>query len=126
MFVKHVGLTCSSEANADQFYRDLLGLNKSGPKTLPADLSEAIFNFDAKLQIIDYTGEQVHCEIFITGPVDNRSRPIAHLCLEVNDLSEFIEKCNTLNVEIAQIPKGDKTLAFIKDFDGNLFEIKGG
>ncbi len=30
----------------------------------------------------------------------------------------------SLNVDIARIPKGDKTLTFIKDFDGNLFEIK--
>jgi hypothetical protein len=29
-----------------------------------------------------------------------------------------------LGVEITQIPKGDRTLTFIKDFDGNLFEIK--
>jgi len=125
MLLKHVGLACRTEANADKFYRDLLGLNKSGPKTLPSNLSKAIFNFDAELQIIDYIDEQVHCEVFITGPVDNLSRPIAHLCLEVNDLSEFIEKCHRSNVETAQIAKGDKTLTFIKDFDGNLFEIKG-
>jgi hypothetical protein len=29
-----------------------------------------------------------------------------------------------MEVEISQIPKGDKTLTFIKDYDGNLFEIK--
>ena len=124
MFLKHVGLACSTEDNADKFYRDLLGLNKAEPKTLPSDLSKAIFNLDSELQIINYLNETVHFEIFITGRVKEQSRQIAHLCLEVDDLPVFIEKCRGLGVKILRIPKGDKVLTFIKDFDGNLFEIK--
>ena len=48
------------------------------------------------------------------------------LSLEVDDLSGFIEKCRSMSVEITQVPKGDNTLTFVRDFDGNLFEIKGG
>jgi catechol 2,3-dioxygenase-like lactoylglutathione lyase family enzyme len=124
MLLKHVAITCSTEEDADKFYQELLGLNKSGPKTLPSDLTKAIFNLDAELQIINYTDEKIHFEVFLTSRIDNKSRQIAHLCLEVDGLSDFIEKCRTFNVEIRQIPKGDKTLTFIKDFDGNLFEIK--
>jgi catechol 2,3-dioxygenase-like lactoylglutathione lyase family enzyme len=123
MLLKHAGLTCSTEDNADHFYRDLLGLNKSEPKTLPADLSRAIFNLDAELQMINYMDDRIHFEIFITTQPGISQRPIDHLCLEVDDLSDFLENCRKLNVTINQIPKGDKTLTFIKDFDGNLFEI---
>jgi catechol 2,3-dioxygenase-like lactoylglutathione lyase family enzyme len=49
---------------------------------------------------------------------------MAHVCLEVDDLQDFLKKCRDLDVEISQIPKGDRTLTFIRDFDGNLFEIK--
>ena len=125
MLLKHVGLACSTEDNADKFYQKLLGLNKSEPKMLPSDLSSAIFNVDAEMPIINYTGEKVHFEIFITGLVDDRSGKIAHQCLEVDDLSAFIEKCRAFSVPISQIPKGDRFLTFIRDFDGNLFEIKG-
>ena len=125
MLLKHAGLTCSTEDNADHFYRDLLGLNKSEPKTLPADLSRAIFNLDAELQMINYMDDRIHFEIFITTQPGISQRPIDHLCLEVDDLSDFLENCRKLNVEINQIPKGDKTLTFIKDFDGNLFEMQG-
>ena len=126
MLLKHVGLTCSIEDNADKFYRDLLGLNKSEPKILPADLSNAIFNIDRQLQIINYMNENLQFEIFITGERRNGFESIDHQCLEVDDLSIFIEKCRKMGVALSQIPKGDKTLTFIKDFDGNLFEIKGG
>lgn len=124
MLLKHVGLTCSTEDKADQFYRDLLGLNKSEPKTLPSDLCKAIFNLDAQLQIINYTNENTHFEIFITSQSITSARQIEHQCLEVDDLAVFIEKCHSMAVENARIPKGDKILTFIRDFDGNLFEIK--
>ena len=123
MILKHIGLVCRTEENSDKFYRNLLGLNKSQPKTLPSGISKAIFNLDAELQIINYMDEKIHFEVFVTGLIDNKSGQIAHHCLEVDALSAFIEKCRAFNVEIRQIPKGHKTLTFIKDFDGNLFEI---
>jgi len=126
MQLKHVALTSSSEENADTFYADLLGLTKSAPKALPLDLSKAIFNVDSELVMINYQDEQVHFEIFVTGPNGADSRKIAHTCLEIDNLEVFLDKCRRLNVPIARIPKGDKTLTFIRDFDGNLFEIKGG
>jgi catechol 2,3-dioxygenase-like lactoylglutathione lyase family enzyme len=124
MRLKHVGLTCRTEDNADKFFQDLLGLEKLEPKTLSADLSKAIFNRDADLPIINYFDDNVHCEIFIVDQMANSIEPIAHLCLEVDNLLEFIEKCHRLSVAVTQIPKGDNMLTFIKDFDGNLFEIK--
>jgi catechol 2,3-dioxygenase-like lactoylglutathione lyase family enzyme len=124
MVLRHVGLTCGSEENSDRFYKDLLGLEKSEPKTLPASLSKSIFNLDAELVMINYLNEDLHFEIFITDHSQDSRRQIEHLCLEVADLNDFLNKCDSLGVEVARIPKGDKTLTFIKDFDGNLFEIK--
>ena len=123
MLLQHAGLTCSSEENSDKFYKDLLGLKKSEPKILPSDLSKAIFNLDAELHMINYMDENIHFEIFVTNQPSAAQRPIDHLCLEVDDLTGFIKKCRRLQVEVALIPKGDKTLTFIKDFDGNLFEV---
>ena len=124
MILRHVALTCSSEKKSDRFYQDLLGLEKSEPNNLPTFLSKAIFSVGSPLIMINYRNEQVHFEIFITEhPIKNR-RQIDHVSLEVDDLQIFLEKCRDLNVEISQIPKGDRALTFIRDFDGNIFEIK--
>jgi hypothetical protein len=74
--------------------------------------------------VICYLEYCIHFEIFIADSSSNSTRQIEHLCLEVDDLNDFLNKCNILGVEVVKIPKGDKTLIFIKDFDGNLFEIK--
>ena len=53
------------------------------------------------------------------------SRLFDHVCFKVESLEEFLEKCRRSNVEIIRVPKGDYLVTFIKDFDGNLFELKG-
>ena len=126
MHLKHIGLTSSSEENSDRFYGELLGLTKSEPKTLSIELSKAIFNLDMELVMINYQDEHIHFEIFITDHIEDNEQRISHTCLENEDLDEFLDKCRRLNVDVSQIPKGDKTLIFIRDFDGNLFEIKSG
>ena len=124
MILRHVALTSSSEKNSDKFFKNLLCLEKSEPKTLPRALSKAIFGIDSELQILNYLDEYVHFEIFICSHSMNRVRQIEHVCLEVDDLQGFLKKCRNLGVEVSQIPKGDRTLTFIRDFDGNLFEMK--
>ena len=124
MNLQHVALTCSSEENADKFYRSLLGCRKSGPKILPSSLSRAIFNIDSELTIFDYMNEFVHFEIFIHSHHGSNDRRIDHVCLQVNDLREFLQQCQSLNVMFVQIPKGESMITFASDDDGNLFEIK--
>jgi len=127
MQLKHVALTSSSEEKSDTFYSDLLGLTKSEPKTLPFELSKAIFNLDTEMVMINYFNQNIHFEVFIIGHIGGEnldSHKIEHTCLEVDNLEIFLEECHRLKVDTARIPKGDKTLIFIKDFDGNLFEIK--
>jgi len=124
MKLRHAALRCSSEKNSDKFYKRLLGLKKSDPKSLPRALSKAIFGVDSELSIINYLDENVHFEIFITSHPGNSDGRIEHLCLEVEDLGVFLKKCHDQGVDVSQIPRGDRTLTFIRDFDGNLFEIK--
>mgnify|MGYP003565966519 CR=1 FL=1 len=123
MRMRHVALTCSSEENSDKFYQNLLGLEKSAPKSIPPTLSKALFNIDSELRIVNYHNEYLHFEIFLTSRHRNNIGKIDHVCLEIDDLEAFLGKCRTLQVNIVQVPKGDKLLTFISDDDGNLFEI---
>ena len=124
MLLKHVALTCGSEKNSDRLFKHLLGLDKSEPKTLSISLAKAIFNVDTELLMINYRGENVHFEIFITDQPVSPVQQIEHICLEVKNLKAFLNECRRLEVEVIQVPKGDRTLTFIRDDDGHLFEIK--
>ncbi len=123
---KHTALVCNSEENADKFYQALLGLKKAEPRILPRSLSNAIFGVEADLTIINYTGSSMHFEIFIVSGTSNSAPRIEHTCIEVKSRSKLLEDCGNLNITVNQVPKGDKTLLFVQDFDGNLFEVKTG
>ena len=124
MILKHIALVSSSQEKADKFYSDLLGLNKSEPKVLSASLSNAIFQINEDLTIINYSNDSLIVEIFILHDYQNKVTSIAHTCIEVSDFDDFINKCKEFNININQVPKNDKVITFVSDFDNNLFEIK--
>ena len=124
MDLLHVGLTSSSEDRADAFYVGLLGLAKAEPKILAAEICRALFGIDRELTIIHYTGGAAHFEVFVCPAAPAQARPIEHACIAVENLPEFLRKCETSHVEIIRVPKGESLITFIKDADGNLFEIK--
>ena len=124
MDLLHVALTSSSEDRADGFYVDLLGLKKAEPKILAAEISRALFGIDRELTIINYTGESAHFEVFVCPAAAAPARRIEHACIAVENLPEFLRKCENSQVEIIRVPKGQSLITFIKDADGNLFEIK--
>jgi catechol 2,3-dioxygenase-like lactoylglutathione lyase family enzyme len=121
---KHIGLVCSSEENSDKFYQELLGLEKLEPRTAPRELANSIFNVDIELKMLNYTGAGVHFEIFIDGRRTYDNTRIEHVCIEVKDLADFLGRCRSLGIEQFQVPRGDWFLTFVRDADGNLFEIK--
>lgn len=124
MILRHTGLACSSEEKSDRFYSGLLGLQKAEPKTIPLELSQAIFNVASELRVINYTDENLQFEVFIVSPCSDYVSRIGHVCIEVENLESFLGRCRSMDVEARRIPKGDSLITFVEDFDGNLFEIK--
>ena len=124
MILKHVALAASSEKNSDEFYGSLLGLKKRDSKMLSASLSKQIFKVDAESRIVNYASDRIHFEIFINNKNSQNNENYEHVCLLVEDLAAFLKKCRDMDFKILQIPKGETMLTFIKDHDGNLFEIK--
>ncbi|MCG2775844.1 MAG: VOC family protein [Desulfobacterales bacterium] len=124
MLLKHVALECSSEEVADRFYKNLLGLRKMPSKIIPSALSKKIFNLDIEYKVTIYMDDITQFEIFVSNQKRPKDKRVEHVCLEVDDLEAFLNKCNDMGVKILQIPKEGGFLTFISDYDGNLFEIK--
>lgn len=124
MRLKHVALAYGSEQHSDRFFKHLLGLEKEAPKALAPSLGKAIFDVETELLMINYRGKNLHFEIFITGKAENQVHQVGHVCLQVKDLKAFVNKCHHLGMAVIQVPKRDRTLTFIRDDEGHLFEIK--
>jgi len=124
MKVRHYGLACRSEETADRFYEELLGLKKLERKTVPAALAGAFFGLSRDLAVLNYAGDGVYFEVFIHEREPSAAPSPAHICLEVEGLAAFLERCRTMGVPVIRAPRGEQWITFVRDYDGNLFEIK--
>lgn len=123
MEIIHYSLACSSTDNADRFYTGCLGFEKTAIKSLPADLSKTFFHLNEELVVLNYTRNNILFEIIINEHMEPKLDPIEHICLSVENKPEFLKKVEKFGLNIVQKKKGEKTVTFISDFDGNLFEI---
>jgi len=124
MRLNHVAVVCSSQENADRFYEGVLGLQKIKTSPLSEELARQIFDIAQKCQISLYTNETFAVEVFVPASPPKKRAPFLHLCLEVENREEFLERCHEMALVVKRIEKGDSLLTFVQDYDGNLFEIK--
>lgn len=124
MKIHHVALVSRSEENSDRFYRGLLGFEKIRSFTVSAELAGGFFGYDSSLRAMTYVKGEVTFEVFVVKEGATIHPRLHHVGLEVEGRGRFLEKCREMQVEIMEIPKEERIITMIKDFDGNLFEIK--
>jgi catechol 2,3-dioxygenase-like lactoylglutathione lyase family enzyme len=122
--ILHLALARTSEEASDRFYVEMLGLEKRREKIVDAELCHALFGVARAHRLIDYAGDGVQFEIFLVPPGETAPAGVAHVCLEVGDAAGLVERCRAANLEVRELPRGERRVAFVVDEDGNLYEIK--
>jgi catechol 2,3-dioxygenase-like lactoylglutathione lyase family enzyme len=125
MALDHVALVCRSEDSSDRFFKEILGLTKEQPKTVPASLAKQVFSIDKELEVITYRGEGIKFEVFISESGTEPAQRINHVCLECRNIDELLSKCAAAGLSVRRGVKGERTIYFIEDFDSHLYELKG-
>ena len=123
----HSGLGSVSIENTDLFYGQLLGLERTAPKTLPRETAQALFGVEMDLTMVYYHGENCQFELFVHPDLESFNGVrgnVSHDCIQVEDKEGFVQECERSGCQVLRVPKGDKVLTFVKDLDGNLFEVK--
>lgn len=120
--IKHIALQFDNKKYADIFFNKILGLSLIKSFSLTKELSNEIFGLKSKVEVIQYANTNLCFEIFITE--NKKSICYDHVCIEIENKNDFISLCKENNIKPIYIEKDDKLLLFIKDFYGNLYEIK--
>ena len=124
MELNHVGIFNTSAEHAERFYGGFLGLEKIKEGLLPADLAAQLFNINHDVEMMVYGRDGLNVEIFICPECSHQSPDISHIGLYLDNLNAVIEDAGKNNVEHLIGQTKDKTVHFLKDFSGNLIEIK--
>jgi catechol 2,3-dioxygenase-like lactoylglutathione lyase family enzyme len=123
MKILHVAIPSRRIENADLFYGRLLGLVRSEPRSVPRDLAFTLFGLDQDVTMSYYTSDDMQFEVFV-GAFPPQAPQVNHVCLKVADLEAFLTACREIGVQVIRAPKGDREVIFIRDLDGNAFEVK--
>ncbi len=126
MRIMHIGLACRNERDADRFFRDVLGLVKQEPKTIPVSITNPLFGLSSPLPAVNYIGAGLHFEVFLTNAPGDPAGRLSHVCLEVGNLGAMLDRATSLGLTVTRVPKGDGWVVFLDDSDGHRFEIKEG
>jgi len=126
MKIEHIAVGSNSEEKADKFFINLLELKKLRDFAVPDDLMEEFFGVRKEQRIVRYGNDEVSIEVFITDDKNQALDRFTHTCLIIEDRIKLIERAKKLNFEVIQVTRkdSDSFYLFLKDFYGNLFEIK--
>jgi len=119
--LKHVALHNEDREKAKTFFTKIFGLSFKKTFNLNKQLTNKIFGINEDVTVDVYANEKIYLEIFITDLKTNHG--FQHVCIKVENKKEFIKQCKKYDIKPILIKKGEKTLLFIRDYSGNLFEI---
>ncbi len=125
MDLNHVGIVNLNDEHAELFYGGVLGLRKTRDFHLPIELSEQLFDQSREIKILVFEHEGIKLEVFICPECKQRPQPdFTHVGLYIDNLDDLLKKAAHAGVEHITGRTTGKTVHFLKDFSGNLIEIK--
>ncbi len=123
MELNHIGITNKNELQAIQFYQDFLGLEKTREMLLAPELSGQLFSLFQEIKVLVFEKPGLKVEVFISD-FQHANPNFIHFGLMLDNFTEITEKAQRSHVEIIVGKHKEKTVYFLKDFSGNLIEIK--
>lgn len=123
MLLNHVGIANESEEKAVRFYHGLLGFEKTREFVVSTKLSEQLFSVSQEIRVLVFEKEGVKLEVFICPGCKQPSPDYGHIGFFLDDFFAIKEKAQQMGVLVVG-STDEKTVYFLKDFSGNLIEIK--
>ena len=124
MLLNHVGIINKNEEQAVRFYKDFLGFEITKESIVSKELSERLFAVSRDIRLLVFERDGIKVEVFISPEYNPPSPDLNHIGFLLDNFSEIIEKATKAGVELIVGKTKEKTVYFIKDFSGNLIEIK--
>jgi catechol 2,3-dioxygenase-like lactoylglutathione lyase family enzyme len=118
----HIALHFSDKEKAELFFTKILDMTYQKDFIIDKELSDEIFGIKEKVEIVVYGNDFFQFEVFISKSL--KETGFNHVCIAVDSKIEFINRCEKYDIKPLIVKKGEKKLLFIRDYSGNLYEIK--
>ena len=122
MKLEHIAISIFEPEEVKNFYKNILGMREVKVFTLKKSLANDIFGLDKEALGFLLEKDNLSLEIFVKQETNRQS--LNHICLAVNNREILYRKAKQNDYECIRIERETYDLIFIKDKNGNVFEIK--
>lgn len=119
--LKHIALEIS-EKDIRDFYIDILGGEIVNQFVLNKEVTKEIFNIHQAVRVYCLSLKNIEFELFVHEYLNRNT--LRHTCIEIEDASNIFNLAYKKNYWAHMRKSGKKNTYFIKDKNGNLFELK--
>jgi len=125
MLLNHVGIVNKSEEKAVRFYQGILGFKKTREFVVSTELAEQLFSVSKEIKVLVFERDGIKIEVFICPECRQPFPDYSHIGFLLDDFQHIKETAQEMGA-LVMGKTDEKTVYFIKDFSGNLIEIKPG
>ncbi|MBN1596814.1 MAG: hypothetical protein JW894_00825 [Bacteroidales bacterium] len=119
--LRHIALEIK-ESDLRDFYIEILGGKITREFTLNESDAKKIFNISGPLNVYELAIGNLKFELFIHDSLEQDS--LQHICVQMDNPSEVFSKAIEMKYKTHLRKNNERETYFIKDNNGNLFEIK--
>lgn len=120
----HCAVAVSSAERGKAIFGELLGLPVTRTFSIGRELVEALFHRRGETEITVYDAGQTLIEVFVDAEMKTRSNLYDHLCFQVSNLASLLDRAVGMGLTVRRFHTGVKEIVFVRDLDGNLYELK--
>jgi len=120
----HCAVATSSEENADAVFRRLFGMSVVKEFMVGEELGCALFGFGGEAKVIVYSAGGATIEAFISPERSGARDRYDHICLATLNRRDLLERASSMGMKITTFARDNGDVVFIRDADGNFYEIK--
>lgn len=122
--IAHVAVTVSSADKAREFFKEVLNCKFMYNYGLDATASNALFGINLPTQVYIYMSEEDWIEVFVQTDYKRSNGNFDHVCFRIEDIPGVVARGQKLGYSFIRHRTTNKTVLFVKDKDGNLYELK--
>ncbi len=120
----HVALPVSDLRASQDFYCRRLGFRRLWAFTLAREHARELFAIEGQCRFITLEGGWGRLELFSSRGLRPRPVPGQHVCLLVSDRGRLLRDLRNCGVRVHTIRREGSEIAFVRDPDGHLLELK--
>ncbi len=122
--IDHICIEVSSAERCREIFEDVLSLTRAYSFEIDVEFMSRMFGLNTACEAVVYSAGDIKIEVFIRPAMEKTGGRISHLCMLLPNREKVLKSAHEKGFDVLHHPRDGRPLYYIRDHDGNLYEIK--